>query len=184
MRTDPGRFDQVERHPDYGSAPAEPVLPVDSGVGVAAVAGPLVMSVFGAVFVLIAITLLFAIHPPLWFSLLVIAGGLVVVLGGRAFAKSLRAVKNAPIERMIAVIVKERTDITSSRNDSTDTSYFATLQTRDGKRLEYRVSRALVGRLVVDDIGVAYVKELVFDLGFTTLRSKSLVEFIRFDVDN
>ncbi len=183
MRTDPSRFEKVEGHPDYGSAPAQPVLPADAGVGIAAIAGPLALSLFGAVFVLIAITLLFAIRPPLWFSVLFIAGGLVFVVGGMAFARSLLAVRDAPIERMIAVVVKERTDITSS-NDSTDTSYYATLQTRDGKRVEYRVSRALVGRLVVDDIGVAYVKELVFDLGFTTLRSKSLVEFIRFDVDN
>jgi hypothetical protein len=84
---------------------------------------------------------------------------------------------------MTAVVVKERTEITG-RNDNTDTTYYATLQTRDGKRTEYRVSRALVGKLVVDDIGIAYVKELVFELGFTTLRSKSLVEFIRFEVDN
>lgn len=184
MRTDPSRFDQVERHPDYGSAPAQPVLPVDSGVGVAAVAGPMVMSLIGVVFVLIAITLLFAIRPPLLFSVLFIAGGLVFVLGGMAFAKSLLAVRNAPIERMIAVIVKERTEMITSSSNATDTSYFATLQTRDGQRLEYRVSRSLVGKLVVDDIGIAYVKELVFDLGFTTLRSKSLVEFIRFEVDN
>jgi hypothetical protein len=95
----------------------------------------------------------------------------------------LLAVKGAPIERMTAVIVKERTEV-SGRNDKADTTYFVTLQTRDGTRVEYRVTRALVGKLVVDDIGIAYVKELVFELGFTTLRSKSLVEFIRFEVDN
>jgi hypothetical protein len=190
MGTDPSRFDKVERHPDYRSAPAQPVLPADASIGVAAVAWPLLLSLFGAVFVLIAITLLFAIRPPLWFSLLFIAGGLVVAVGGIGFARGLAgvpgtgvlAVRDAPIERLIAVIVKERTEITKSNNDSTTTSYYATLQTRDGKRVEYRVSRALVGKLVIDDIGIAYVKEQVFELGFTTLRWKSLVEFIRFDV--
>jgi len=43
---------------------------------------------------------------------------------------------------------------------------------------------ALAGKLVVDDIGIAYVKEIAIPLGFTTLRGKSLVEFIRFEVDN
>lgn len=108
---------------------------------------------------------------------------MAVLLGGVRVARSLLAVKHAPIERMTAVVVKERTEITG-RNEATDTTYYATLQTREGTRVEYRVSRALVGKVVVDDIGIAYVKEVVFDLGFTTVRSKSLVEFIRFEVDN
>lgn len=183
MRTDPSRFDAVEAHPEYGSAPTQPVLPTDAGIGVAAVAGPLVLSLFGGVFVLIAITLLVTFKVPLWFTLIFIAAGVAFVVGGMAVARGMLAVRDAPIERMTAVVVKERTEITG-RNDTTDTTYYATLQTRDGKRTEYRVSRALVGKLVVDDIGIAYVKELVFELGFTTLRSKSLVEFIRFEVDN
>lgn len=183
MITDPSRFDAVEAHPEFAAAPVQPVLPADAGIGVAAVAGPLLLSLFGGVFLLIALTLLFAVRPPLWFSLIFIAGGVAFLAGGITVARGLLAVRDAPIERMTAVIVKERTEI-SGRTDTTDTTYFATLQTRDGKRLEYRVSRALVGRLVVGDIGVAYVKELAFELGFTTLRSKSLVEFIRFDIDN
>ena len=50
MRTDPSRFDRVEQHPEYGSAPAQPVLPADAGLAVAAIAGPLLLSLFGAQF--------------------------------------------------------------------------------------------------------------------------------------
>lgn len=183
MRTDPARFDAVEAHPEYSSAPTDPVLPADATIGVAAVTGPLVMSLFGGVFLLIALTLLFVIRPPFLFSLLFIAGGVGFLFGGIKIARGLLAVRDAPVERMTAVVVKERTEITG-RNETTDTTYYATLQTRDGKRAEYRVARSLVGNVVVDDIGIAYVKEVVLELGFTTLRSKSLVEFIRFEVDN
>ena len=182
MRTDPARFEAVEAHPEYASAPSDPVLPADATIGVA-VTGPLLLSLFGGAFLLIAITLLFVIRPPFLFTLVFLAGGVAFLVGGIKVARGLLAVKDAPIERMTAVVVKERTEITG-RNESTGTTYYATLQTRDGQRIEYRVSRALVGKVVVDDIGIAYVKEVIFDLGFTTLRSKSLVEFIRFEVDN
>jgi hypothetical protein len=183
MRTDPSRFDKVEEHPDYPSAPAQPVLPADAGLGVAAVAGPVVISIFGALFLLVAITLLVAIRPPLWFSMIVIASGLAFIAGGVLLGRVLLSQRDAPIERMIAVVVKERTHVTSDER-SASTNYYATLQTRDGARAEYRVSRNLVGSLVVDDIGVAYVRERTFDLGFTTIKSRALVEFIRFEVDN
>ncbi len=173
----------MEAHPEYASAPSDPVLPADATIGVAAAVGPLLMSLFGGLFLLIAITLLFVIRPPFLFSLLFLASGAAFLVGGIKISRGLLAVKAAPIERMTAVVVKERTEITG-RNEATGATYYATLQTRDGKRVEYRVSRALVGNVVVDDIGIAYVKEVVFELGFTTLRSKSLVEFIRFEVDN
>lgn len=183
MRTDPGRFDKVEEHPDYPSAPAHPVLPTSSPVSAAAVAGPVVISLFGALFLLVALTLLVAIRPPLWFSVIVIASGLAFIAGGVMLGRVLISQRDTPIERMIAVVVKERTDVAGAER-SASTSYYATLQTRDGARAEYRVSRNLVGSLVVDDIGVAYVRERTFDLGFTKITSRALVEFIRFEVDN
>ncbi len=183
MRTDPGRFDKVEEHPDYGSAPAQPVLPADAGPGVAAVAGPVMISLFGGLLLLVAITLVLAIRPPLWFSVIVIASGLAVIAGGVLLGRVLLSVRETPIDRMIAVVVKERTHV-SGEERSSRTQYYATLQTRDGTRVEYRLSRNLVGSLVVDDIGVAYVRETTFDLGFTKIKSRGLVEFIRFEVDN
>jgi len=181
MRTDPARFDRVLQHHDYAAAPAQPVLPADGGVGIAAVGGPLLVSLFGALFLLVAITLLLAIRPPFLISVIFVAGGLAFTLGGIVMARKVGELRDAPVERVVAVIVKERTDV--SGTDRADTTYYATLQTRDGARTEYRTSHALVGRLVVDDIGVAYVKDVELDLGFTTLRARSLVEFIRFDVD-
>lgn len=183
MRTDPGRYDKVEEHPDYAAAPAEPVLPTDAGLGLATAVGPLMLGLFGAVFVLIAITLIVAIRPPLWFSLLFVVGGLVFAGGGVLLARGLLAVRHAPIERMIAVVVKERTDVRGDER-SASTTYYTTLQTRDGARAEYRTSHALFGKLVVEDIGVAYVRDTTLDLGFMQIRSKSLIEFIRVEVDN
>jgi hypothetical protein len=183
MRVDPGRFDKVTEHPDYPSAPAEPVLPTDAGLGVAAAAGPLMLGLFAGLFVLIAITLIIAVRPPLWFSLIFIAGGLVFAAGSVLLGRGLIAVRQAPIERMIAVVVKERTNV-SGNDRSASTTYYTTLQTRDGTRTEYRTSHALFGKLVVDDIGVAYVRDATLDLGFTQIKSRSLIEFIRFDVDN
>jgi hypothetical protein len=182
MRTDPSRFDRVEQHPEYGSAPSQPVLPADAGVSVAAVAGPLLLSLFGALFLLVAITILLAFRPPLIISVIFVAGGLAFVFGGVAMARGLVALRDAPIDRVIAVIVKERTDVTAS-NSSASTTYYTTLQTRDGTRTEYRTAGSLAGRLVVDDIGVAYVKAFTLDLGVTKVQVRSLVEFIRFDVD-
>jgi hypothetical protein len=182
MRTDPSRFDRVEQHPEYGSAPAQPVLPADGGVAVAAIAGPLVMSLFGGLFVLVAITILLAFRPPLIFSVIFVVGGLVFVFGGIAMARGLVALRDAPALRTIAVIVKERTEV-STNNSTASTTYYTTLQTRDGHRTEYRTAGSLAGRLVVDDIGVAYVKTITLDFRIMQIEVKNLVEFIRFDVD-
>jgi len=172
MRADPSRFDRVAAHPEYGTAPNEPVLPADASVGVSAIAAPLSLSLFGIVFLLIAITLLVEIQPPLAFSIIFIGGALVFILGGLGTLGKIYQFRNAPIARCIAVIIKERTEVTGGGEDrSASTSYYTTLQMRDGTRIEYLTYRSLVGRVAVGDIGVAYVK------------AHSLVEFIRFDVD-
>ena len=172
MNTDPSRFDRVLQHPEYSSAPEEPVLPADAGIGIAAVAAPLSLSVFGILFLLIAIGLLVEIKPPLAFSILFIGGALVFILGGIGSIGRLIQFRNAPIERQIAVIVKERNEVTGGGTESkASTSYYTTIQLRDGSRRECRTYRSIVGRLAVGDIGVAYVK------------ATTLVEFIRFEVD-
>jgi hypothetical protein len=171
MSTDPSRFDRVEAHPEYEMAPEQPVLPADASIGIAAIVAPISMSLFGIVFLLIAIGLLVEIKPPLGFAIIFIAGALVFILGGIAAIGKLVAFRNAPIERLVAVIVKERTDVSGGgENREASTTYYATLQRRDGTRTEYRTYHSLVGRLAVGDIGVAYVK------------ARTLVEFIRFDV--
>lgn len=177
MRTAPDRFDKAKEHPDFAAAPTQPVLPADGGITIAAVAAPLLLSLFGGVFLLVVITLLATMGAPLIVWALVLAGGLVFVIGGIRTSRGLIALRDAPIARVLAVIVKERTDVSGGEN-STSTSYYATLQTEDGRRNEYRVSGALAGRIVVDDIGVAYVKETIVDFGFARIPTRTLVEFI------
>lgn len=172
MRTDQGRFDRVLAHPDYASAPEQPVMPTDAGFGIAEVVAPLSLSVFGIVFLLIAVGLLVDLQPPLVVTIMFIGVALVFILGGLSMSARLVNFRNAPISRVVAVILKERTEVSGGGDKSpASTAYYATLQTRDGERIEYLTYRSLVGRLVVDDIGVAYVK------------ANTLVEFIRFDVD-
>jgi hypothetical protein len=172
MRTDQSRFDRVLAHPDYASAPEQPVMPADAGLGIAEVVMPLMLSVFGIVFLLIAVGLLVDVHAPLVVTILFIGVALIFVVGGVKMSARLVDFRNAPISRVVAVIVKERTEVSGGgENSQASTTYFATLQTRDSERIEYLTYRSLVGRLAVDDIGVAYVK------------ANTLVEFIRFDVD-
>jgi hypothetical protein len=171
MNTDPSRFDRVAAHPEYDTAPEQPVLPADAGIGIAEVVAPLSLSVFGVLFLLIAIGLLIEIKPPLLLSLMFIVGALVFILGGLSSIARLWQFRNAPIERQVAVIVKERTEVTGGGEREASTTYYATLQRRDGTRIECKTYRSLVGRLAVGDIGVAYVK------------AHTLVEFIRFEVD-
>src|SRR5215213_1092229 len=152
MRADPGRFDRVEAHPEYASAPAQPVLPADASVGIAAVVGPLTVSIFGLVFLLIAIGLLLEIEPPLAVTVLFIGTALMFILGGLGTFTKRVQFRNAPIERMIAVVIKERTEVSGGSDTSAaSTAYYATLQTRDGTRTEYYTYRSLIGRLAVDD---------------------------------
>ncbi|MCE9577763.1 MAG: DUF2500 domain-containing protein [Deltaproteobacteria bacterium] len=81
-------------------------------------------------------------------------------------------VARAPLERVIAVVVNQRTSVSSHRHDQhrhTSTSYYVTLQREDGDRAEYTVGGGLAGLVSDADIGVAYVKQ---DL---------LLDFRRFD---
>ena len=170
MRTDPTRFDRVVEHPDYGRAPEQPVLPADA-VGVAAAIAPMTMTLFSVLFFLIVVSLVIAIKPPILIAIFVIGGASVVLLGGIGMIQKVLEFHNAPIHRHVAVIIKERSEVVANRHMPTQTRYYTTLQLRDGQRVELHTYRSLVGRIAVDDIGVAYVK------------SRTLVEFIRFDVD-
>jgi hypothetical protein len=172
MRTDPARFDRVAAHADFELMPEQPVLPADANLGIADVAGPVLLTMFGLVFLLVVLSLVVGGDVPLLIVAVFVAGSLAFVLGGVRMVERLVRFRNAPVAKVVAVIVKERTDVTGgSTGSEMHTNYFATLQTRDGARTEYYTYRSLVGRLAVDDIGVAYIK------------SRTLVEFIRFDVD-
>jgi hypothetical protein len=87
--------------------------------------------------------------------------GLVGALGMGAFvAASVRRAR-APVTRVIAVVIDERTHVsTTGMGDqrSTHTAYYATLQLKDGRRLELRTSGAVTGMTTKGDIGLAVVR--------------------------
>lgn len=80
-------------------------------------------------------------------------------------------IARAPVVRVVAVVVDERVRVSGGgKNSSASTSYYATLQMRDGARRELGCDGALAGRIAAPDIGVAFTKE------------DQLVDFIRFAV--
>ncbi|MBS1122481.1 MAG: hypothetical protein H6Q90_4709 [Deltaproteobacteria bacterium] len=170
MNTDPSRFDRVEAHPDYRTAPEQPVLPADASLGIA-IAAPVSIALFGIV-VLIVLGMLITLRPSLMVTVIFIAAIAVIAANGMRRFGAIIEFRNAPIERRVAVIVKDRTEVTGgTEHHAASTSYYTTLQLRDGTRIECRTYRSIVGRLAVGDIGVAYIK------------AQTLVEFFRFDVD-
>lgn len=79
--------------------------------------------------------------------------------------KVAKAFRDGALERVPAVVRDERT-----RKGKESSSYYVTLEFVGGKRDEYRVDGELAGRVVPDDVGVAYIK------------GGHLVDFRRLDV--
>lgn len=181
MGTDASRFDRVEAHPDFATAPAQPVLPADQTIGLGHMVGPAFQTALWGIVLVFVIASLISTGASLMTSLVVILILGAIVVRRIKKIRGLVALRDAPIQKITAVIVKERAHVTGHDRRSS-TAYYATLQTRDGRRVEYRITGALVGRLVVDDIGVAYVRDTIINFGVTTIQTRTLVEFIRFDV--
>src|SRR5262245_31628760 len=169
MNVDPARFDRVTAHPAYAATADRRIeLPYGS---VTAIAAPSGFALFGLLFLILAIGILIEIRPPLWFAIPFVLGVLMFIGGGAGMAVREIRFHNLPIVRMVAVITKERTDVHGGgQHARATTTYYTTLQARDGARVEYRTPARLVGTLAIDDIGVAYVK------------GHLLVDFTRFDV--
>ena len=163
MTTDPARFDRVLEHPSY-SATANHRIELPHGP-IAAIAGPSALAMFGVLFLLVTIGAFVGGEAPLWFMIPFVAGAFVFIVGGARIAMREARFHRMPIERLVAVVAKERTEI-SGDGKSASTTYYTTLQTRDGHRVEYETPESLVGQLVIDDIGVAYVKAHML-VGFT-----------------
>ena len=158
MNTDPERYDRVLAHPEY-PATANRAIELPHGAAIAVV-GHGAAVLFGLVFLLIAITVLIDFELPL--AVTIIFGGLILLFVVNAISWAARGVQffRTPIVRQVGVVVRDRAEAET---------YYVTLQTRDGRRTEYLTSSSLAGRLVVDDIGVAYVKVHV------------LLDFLRFE---
>jgi hypothetical protein len=108
--------------------------------------------------------------PMVFFPLLIMIGG-VVGLGWMIRTGVVKA--RSPVLRAVAVVVDKRTSIStrgSGDDRSTTTSYFATLQFKDGTRAELPTTDGLAGFVTDGDIGLAVV------------RGGDLVDFHRFKI--
>jgi hypothetical protein len=169
MDTSPARFDRVVAHPDY-AATADRRVALPQGASIAVVA-PVSFAMFAALICLIGLAIVIAVRPPWLFVLAFAALGLSAVGLGVVGAMRGLAYYRAPIVRTIGVVVRDRTHVFGGDEDTrASTSYYVTLQDRDGTRTEYATHGELAGRVTAGDIGVAFIK------------SKTLVDFVRLDV--
>lgn len=165
----PARFEQAEAHPGHAAAcahkPAErPTFEV---------AGPMIgllATLLGMCFLLFIAVEFGTLDKP---GVLVPYLLLVLTMVGSFIALSvvLRRVlaeRSAPIERGVRVVVDERTGVVGGKNPRTN--YFATLQTRDGARVEHKCEEWLAARIANGDIGVAF------------MQAGRLLDFVRIEV--
>lgn len=96
---------------------------------------------------------------------LILAAGLALLLQA---ARRMARFRSAPLERRLARILDERTEVSGGKH--AHTSHYVTLEWEDRARHEYTVSGLLAGQITRDDLGLAYVKGDV------------LLEFLRLDV--
>jgi hypothetical protein len=157
------RFDRVAADPEYVAAQTRTIeRPQASGYPVLVAAAFTVFWVF----------LIARMHGmPGVIRLLFLGLGLAAGYRMVTAAMRVRAEQRAPVVPVVAVVVRDRSDVSGGGREGqrATTSYFVTLQTRDGTRAEYAASSALAGRMAVGDIGVAYVA------------GNSVIEFTRFD---
>lgn len=167
VRTEPERFDRVIEHPAYKSAPPEPI-----GAPLLSIAEVTPSAILTAGISLL-VTVLWIVKDP-FSSIQGLLIGLLLGVLGWAFYMSLkkaREVRDAPVERLVAVVVKERQDFRRRFGDRRESlRTYVIVQTQDGQRREFFAPKDVVGRYAVDDIGIAYVKTDV------------LVDFLRVDV--
>lgn len=157
--TDPARFDLCAAGDGFRAAQRHE--PRVSSLG--QIAAPLMMAVFGVVFLIFAAGLFSSDDglggPPAAFQIVFLMFPLVFV--GLAVGMAMKGLRfhNAPIEQQILVVVDERVEVSGGgKNSSARTSYYATLQARDGTRAELETYGWLAGRIAPGDIGLAFVK--------------------------
>lgn len=165
----PARFEQAEAHPGYAAAcahkPAErPTFEV---------AGPIIglfFTLLGMCFFLFIAVEFGTLDTPgvlvPYLLLVLMMVGSAIALGVMLYRVILE--RSAPIERGVRVVVDERTGVVGGKNPRTN--YFATLQTRDGARVEHRCEEWLAARIANGDIGVAF------------MQAGRLLDFVRIEV--
>ncbi|MCB9560718.1 MAG: DUF2500 family protein [Kofleriaceae bacterium] len=154
--THPERFDAASASPEHASAMQRPAPAPALGTTVVA---PAVFLVFWCVIGVVIIGGFAAAGGAMaLFPVLLVGAGVVLV--GKQIRTNL-AKARAPVVRLTAVIIDERTEITtrgSGDDRSTSTHYYATLQLRDGTRREMPTTGPLAGVITRGDIGVAVTR--------------------------
>ena len=119
---------------------------------------------FAVVFLIVVGTILVSVvgsslgRAPGIFSLvplfmLGVGGAMLIGLIKRAASTA-----GAPWNRVIALVVDERTHVSSSGDNGSRTTYYVTLEAADGQREEYATAGKVSGKITAGDIGVAYLK--------------------------
>jgi hypothetical protein len=163
------RFAQARRDPAFERALAAPVPPPRLAATV------LPVGVFAVIWVVFGgVIIRGATRGPygatVLFPIAIVTVGLVGIIA--TIAKAVRKAK-APVERRLAVVIDERTEIntTGSGDDRrTTTRYYTALQDERGDRVQASTPGALAGVIARGDIGVA------------VLRGGDLVDFHRIRV--
>lgn len=160
------RFEQAEQDPQHATARGLPAP--DPRLGAQLVP----LALFGVLWIAVGAFIVQGFAETggaiVLFPIVLVGVG---VIGMAGFAIGRLRNARAPVERMIAVVVDERTDVYTtgtSDNRSTHTAYYATLQTKDGARVELRTSGGVSGMTTVGDIGLA------------VMRAGELIDFHRF----
>lgn len=147
------RFEIAEHDPEVERLMAlEPGLTAATASDVGATMRPLV-----ACIVLVVISIAFASNHAGILTLFPLAMAGIVLFKTLKNAAGAVELRTATTERSIARVADERTEVRGA-NDRTHTTYFVTLESKDGARREYRVDAAMAGRVAPNDLGVAYVR--------------------------
>lgn len=150
------RFARLEEDPSYPelmeATPSAGQGTFLSQIGVGAVG--LVLFIVVGLFMTGVAGAVFA--PMALIPLAIVVVGVVAMLKG-VMSGATRI--NAPLRRMPALVVGERTKITGGGdNSSAKTSYYITLEFKSGDRAEFSTSDEVIGAVTEGDLGVAYTK--------------------------
>ena len=155
------RFSLLDRHPDVPGLKA-----LHAPHHRAPIALPILfasLALFGAIGIGLALSSTVFLGPlaivPLVLIVIAVAGIGHTMLKTRAF-------NMAPVQHIPALVVDERTKITSVGSSTAQANTFATLQFPDGTRHELRTHDAVCGKITTGDMGIAFVKAgLLVDFG-------------------
>lgn len=163
------RYEQAAAHPGYEAAckhkPAEPSHPASREAAMGFVIGLalIVLSIVAMSETGVKKDLVVLLFLPLL--------GVGAIVYGVVRGTVANEFTNAPVAREILVVVGEHTSVSGGgKNSPVKTTYYATLQGKDGKRREYTCEEWLAARVAPGDIGVAFLKADYF------------IDFVRIEV--